>query len=421
MKLPSQIVILLTTVLMSSSATPHEAAVVLENYADIAHAMYEDASFEAANLGDAIDRLVSNPSEDSMRAARAAWIQSRVPYQQTEVYRFGNATVDDWEGKVNAWPLDEGLIDYVDVSYGTYSDNNPMYNANVVANKMVTLGGTVVDASTIDSSVLAKLHEVGEVEANVAIGYHAIEFLLWGQDLNGTRAGSGNRPWTDYAKGSACTNHHCTRRAAYLKTASHMLIDELNWMTSQWVANGETRVSLLAGGAKQGLAKMLTGLGSLSYGELAGERMKLGLLLHDPEEEHDCFSDNTHNSHYYDVMGMLAVYRGTYTRTNGSKVSGPSLYDLVAEKEVGLAEEMDRHLGATQAAMAALKARAETHESYDQMIGADNIDGNATVQNAIDRLSEQTKLLERVVVALDLEPIEWEGSDSLDNPGAIFE
>ena len=166
---------------------------------------------------------------------------------------------------------------------------------------------------------------------------------------------------------------------------------------------------------------MLTGLGSLSYGELAGERMKLGLLLHDPEEEHDCFSDNTHNSHYYDVMGMLAIYRGTYTRNDGSKVSGPSLNDLVAEKDVGLAEEMDRHLAETQAAMAALKVRAETLESYDQMIGADNIHGNAIVQNAIDRLAAQTKVLDRVVVALDLEAIEWEGSDSLDDPGAIFE
>ena len=139
-----------------------------------------------------------------------------------------------------------------------------------------------------------------------------------------------------------------------------MPIDELNWMTNQWSETGETRLSLLAGGVKHGLSKMLTDLGNLSYVELAGERMKLGLLLYDPEEVHDCFSDNPHNSHYYDVMGMLAIYRGTYTRNDGSKVSGPSLNDLVAEKDVGLAEEMDRHLAETQAAMAALKARAET-------------------------------------------------------------
>lgn len=241
MTFPSQIVILLSAVYMSSSAASDEGVAVLENYADMAHAMYEDASIEAANLANAINRLINQPGQETMRAARAAWIQSRVPYQQTEVYRFGNATVDDWEGKVNAWPLDEGLIDYVDVSYGTYSDNNPVYNANVVANDMVALGNTVVDASVIDVSVLSKLHEVGEVEANVAIGYHAIEFLLWGQDLNATQAGSGNRPWTDHAEGSQCTNGHCSRRADYLKTASQMLIDELDWMTNQWSETGETR------------------------------------------------------------------------------------------------------------------------------------------------------------------------------------
>ncbi len=54
----------------------------------------------------------------------------------------------------------------------------------------------------------------------------------------------------------------------------------------------------------------MTGLGSLSYGELAGERIKLGLMIHDPEEEHDCFSDNTHASHFFDALGIRNVYLG---------------------------------------------------------------------------------------------------------------
>ena len=59
--------------------------------------------------------------------------------------------------------------------------------------------------------------------------------------------------------------------------------------------------------------------------------MKLGLLLHDPEEEHDCFSDNTHNSHYYDIVGMLNVYNGRYVRIDGRQIQGPSLAALVGE------------------------------------------------------------------------------------------
>lgn len=152
---------------------------VVKTYANIAHAMYADALATAVTLDSAIDTLIASPSEQSLRAAKAAWLAARVPYQQTEVYRFGNPDVDDWEGKVNAWPLDEGLIDYVDASYGTASDDNPYYTANVIANASFKLGGNMVDASKITPALLADtLHEADGVEANVATGYHAIEFLL---------------------------------------------------------------------------------------------------------------------------------------------------------------------------------------------------------------------------------------------------
>ena len=394
---------------------------VIESYADIAHAMYEDSLNAARELDSRIAALLDAPGAETLSAARTAWIDSRVPYMHTEVYRFGNAIVDDWEGKVNAWPLDEGLIDYVDPGYGTASDENPLYVANVVGNEKITFGGEMLDASEITPSLLTEMHEIGGVEANVATGYHAIEFLLWGQDLNGTHAGSGERSWTDFATGSECTNGNCERRRAYLAAASTMLMDELEWMTAQWAENGAARQALADGGPDSGLSVILTGLGSLSYGELAGERMKLGLLLHDPEEEHDCFADNTHNSHYYDVMGMLAVYHGGYTRTDGSKVSGPSLSALVAEVDAALDQEMSERLAATQNAMASLKARAETVEAYDQMLGAENPEGNAVVQAAVDRLTEQTRTIEQVVAALGLEALEVEGSDSLDSPESVFE
>ena len=421
MKLEIPFAALAAALAAGAAGAASDKAAVVGTYADIAGAMYEDALLEARELDRRIQALLDDPGPETLRAARTAWRNARVPYQQTEVYRFGNAIVDDWEGKVNAWPLDEGLIDYVDPGYGTASDENPLYVANVVENERLVLGGETLDASEITPWLLTDMHEIGGVEANVATGYHAIEFLLWGQDLNGTRAGSGERPWTDYATGSECTPGNCERRRDYLETASEMLVDELEWMAAQWAEDGAAREALFEGGADTGLSAMLTGLGSLSYGELAGERMQLGLLLHDPEEEHDCFADNTHNSHYYDVMGMLAVYHGGYTRTGGDKVSGPSLSRLVAGADAALDREMRQRLAATQAAMANLKARAETIEAYDQMIGPDNPEGNATVQAAIDRLTEQTRTIERIVATLDLEPIEVEGSDSLDDPAKVFE
>jgi putative iron-regulated protein len=402
-------------------AAPDRAAVVAQ-YAEIASAMYDDALSTARDLARAVDALIAHPDASTLRAARAAWRNARVPYMQTEVYRFGNPIVDDWEGKVNAWPLDEGLLDYVDGSYGGQSEDNPLYVANVIGNERITFGTNTIDASRITRALLTDaLHEIGGVEANVATGYHAIEFLLWGQDLNGTGAGNGTRAWSDYAQGAACTNGHCERRASYLKVATDLLVDDLAWMAAQWAPDGAARKALAANGAAAGLSAMLTGLGSLSYGELAGERMKLGLLLHDPEEEHDCFSDNTHDSHYYNVMGMLAVYHGSYTRRDGSRVAGPGLHALVAALDPALDRELQARLGATHGAMARLKARAETIEAYDQMIGPYNAAGNAVVQAAIAALTEQTRTIERAVTALGLQPIEVLRSDSLDDPAKVFQ
>ena len=242
--------------------------------------------------------MLAAPSAASQQAAKDAWKAARVPYLQSEAYRFGNPIVDDWEGRVNSWPLDEGLIDYVAPSYGTESAENKYYVANVIANPALTSGGKTLDASTIDAKLLRSLQEVDDVEANVATGYHAIEFLLWGQDLHGTGPGAGERPWTDYAQGDPCTGGHCDRRRAYLKTATDLLVSDLDEMVGNWDAGGAAREAVMADPPKHGLTAIMLGLGSLSYGELAGERMKLGLMLHDPEEEQDCFSDNTHNSHY---------------------------------------------------------------------------------------------------------------------------
>ncbi|MBS8261796.1 peptidase [Roseibium polysiphoniae] len=413
--------LLAATALFAMPALAATPADVLSTYGDVAEATFTDSLVTAKELQTAIDALIANPSDETLAAARTAWIAARNPYQQTEAYRFGNAIVDDWEGKVNAWPLDEGLIDYVDASYGEESEENAFYAANVIANASLKVGGETVDATEITPVFLAEqLQEAGEVESNVATGYHAIEFLLWGQDLNGTEAGAGNRPATDFDPAN-CTNGNCDRRVAYLKAATELLITDLEEMVAAWSDGGAAREELGAKGEAGGLATILTGMGSLSYGELAGERIKLGLMLHDPEEEHDCFSDNTHMSHYNDVVGIRNVYFGSYKSVAGNDVDGASLADLVAEKDAALAEEMKAKLDATLAAFEVMKVRAEGGEAYDQMIGEGNDEGNAVVQAVVDALVDQTKSIERVVETLNLEAIAFEGSDSLDNPNAVFQ
>ena len=407
-------------VLSTPAFAQSQERAVLAHYAALAHAVYEDSLIAAHDLRKAVGALIARPTEQNLAAAKTAWKAARVPYQQSEVYRFGNAVVDDWEGKVNAWPLDEGLLDYVAASYGAESEENPGYRANVIANPSFAFGGRAIDARRIDKKLLADtLHEIGGVEANVATGYHAIEFLLWGQDLNGTGPGAGMRPASDFDPAS-CSWGNCDRRAAYLQAAADLLVDDLAWMVAQWAPGGDARKELVGGDVGKGLAAILTGMGSLSYGELAGERMKLGLLLHDPEEEHDCFSDNTHYSHYYDALGIRNIYLGTYRRVDGTMVAGPGLSGLVAAASPGVDKELRGMLDATMGAMGAIVKAAEGGEAYDQMIGSGNKAGNARVQAAINALTAQTKGIEKAVSALKLASIEFEGSDSLDDPEAVF-
>jgi putative iron-regulated protein len=396
-----------------------EVAAVVRTYADIAEAGYADSLTAAKQLKTAVDTLIKEPTDANLAAARKAWRAARVPYMQTEAFRFGNPIVDDWEGKVNAWPLDEGLIDYVSAEYGEDSPENDLYIANVIANTSIKIAGEEVDTSKITKELLReKLQEAGGVESNVATGYHAIEFLFWGQDLNGTGPGAGNRLATDYDPKN-CTGGHCERRAEYLAAATDLLVDDLAWMVEQWGPEGAARKAVMADGGRAGLVAIFKGLGSLSYGEMAGERMKLGLLIHDPEEEHDCFSDTTHNSHFYDAKGMQNVYLGTYTRTDGSVVKGPSASDLVRAKSAEADQRTRAAIEETVKRMEAIVQRANAGEAYDQMIGEGNSEGSALIEATIQALIAQAKEFERDIALLDLKAIEFEGSDSLDRPDKI--
>jgi putative iron-regulated protein len=408
-----------TSVFSLANADAVTPKAVVDHYAAAAEAMYGDALSAALDLQKAVDELIAAPSEATLKAARAAWIDARPWYQQTEGFRFGNPVVDAWEGRVNAWPLDEGLIDYVDTgSYGEESDENELFTANVIANTSLRIGNETLDASAITPELIRSLHEAADNDANVATGYHAIEFLLWGQDLNGTGPGAGNRPYTDFDKAN-CTGGNCERRAAYLKAATDLLVADLTEMSESWKDGGAARKDIAAKSEKDALSTILTGLGSLSYGELAGERMKLGLILHDPEEEHDCFSDNTHNSHYFNVAGMWAIYSGTVPRRDGSVLEGPGLQDLAKAEKPEAAAALDGQMQAALAAFKALKDKADGGAmAYDQMIGAGNTEGNALVQSAIDSLLAQTRGIEGLVTALNLS-IKVEGSDSLDSPSAV--
>lgn len=251
---------------------------VLANYADIAYTSFLDSYDTALKLKEAIDVFVASPSPDTHEVTKRAWVAARIPYGQTEVFRFGNENVDEWEGKVNAWPLDEGLIDYVEPNY-EFEEGNQFAQANIIA-------GT----EPITPELLRSHHEKAGFEANVATGYHAIEFLLWGQDLNRKTTDAGMRGYTDYVQGDGCTNANCERRVQYLRVATQLLVDDLKEMVDDWAPDGgpsgENYHSVLKGDPDEGIRKALFGMGSLSLGELANERLKVALVANSQEDEH---------------------------------------------------------------------------------------------------------------------------------------
>ncbi|NAX44766.1 MULTISPECIES: imelysin family protein [unclassified Vibrio] len=386
---------------------------VVEHYANIAHAVFADSLTTAQSLEKSIDQFLMTPSAAKLEEVKQAWLASRVPYQQSEVFRFGNAVVDDWEGQLNAWPLDEGLIDYVATDY-QYELGNEGASANIIANQTLKIGATTIDVSTITPELIASLNEIGGSEANVASGYHAIEFLLWGQDLNGTNAGAGARAYTDFVVGSECTNNHCDRRAQYLKAAAQLLVQDLAWMEKQWSADEKAnyRHELLAESADNGLRKMLFGMGSLSLGELAGERMKVALEANSTEDEHDCFSDNTHNSHYYNEQGIYNLYTGSYQRQDGKVLTGPSLNDLVAQKDTQAAKEIQKQFDSARAEVGKLVTSAEKdNQHFDQLIAANNPQGNAIVNGAIMALVAQTASIERTASVIGIDNLNPDTAD----------
>jgi putative iron-regulated protein len=311
---------------------------VVNQYADMVLANYDDAIKLAKDLQTKVNAFVTAPSAQGLTDCKTAWIASRVPYLQTEAFRFYDGPIDgtddNFEGMLNAWPLDEVTIDYV--------SGKP---ASGVVNDLQGY-------PTITEEILIRDNGKGG-EPDVKVGYHAIEFLLWGQDLY--EDSPGKRPYTDYVKGGTAANQE--RRAQYLKIVTDLLVKNLESVKAQWETTGDYRKDFTAtANVTKSLTDILIGMGKLTKGELSGERMTVLLASRDQEDEHSCFSDNTHNDYIYDEAGIYNVYLGKYTRVDGSVVDGPGLDDLVKAKDAAINTATVAKFDAAVAAVKAIPA-----------------------------------------------------------------
>lgn len=282
----------------------------ITNYAAIVLAGYEDSLTLAQELQEKIAEFVASPSAETQQAAKDAWLATREPYGQTEAFRFYGGPIDDAEGPeglINAWPLDEVYVDYVEGAPDS---------------------GIINDLETypdIDAALLESLNENG-AEENVSVGFHAIEFLLWGQDLNAD--GAGERSYSDYT-----TAPNADRRGQYLSIVTDLVVEHLQYLVDAWSPDNADNylASFLALDTDEAISHMYVGIGVLSKSELAGERMFTAYDNQDQEDEHSCFSDNTHRDLINNLVGIRNVYLGSYTRIDGTVVAGTSLADVMEQ------------------------------------------------------------------------------------------
>lgn len=372
----------------SSAAEQAHIDRLLISYADMAHAAYKDSLETAKLLQTAVNTYVDTPTQANLDAAKAAYKAARQPYSQTEVFRFDEGfvtanekraigSVDGWEGQVNAWPLDEALIDYVSNNYeGEY--NSP---DNIINSESITVGSIKQDTSTITPELLAEMNEIGGSEANVTTGYHAIEFLLWGQDTNGVGEGAGNRPVSDYVTTNGeCTSgvttntdaSICERRGQYLKAVTQLLIDDLTAMEAQWQPDSENtlRSDVMARKDKNALRQIMYQMGSLALGELASERIQVAFVTGSTEDEHECFSDLTHLSYANNARGIQNIFNGSYKTVAGKTVGGYGLKNyLVDTGNKEAADKLATDFANVEAAFKVIVEKAEKEGiKVDQMI-----------------------------------------------------
>jgi len=326
-------------------------------YADQVVAAYDATIESATELQSAVEAFVADPTEATLRAAKDAWFAGREVYGPTEAFRFYDGPIDNPddgpEGQINAWPLDEAYIDYVDGD---------------------ATAGIVNDAAgvpEITTDVLVAANEEGG-ESNISTGWHAIEFLLWGQDLSAD--GAGTRPLADYT-----TSPVAERRGTYLSLLAELLVADLTSVRDQWDADGGAYREEFLADPSQAVANIFRSMGALSQGELAGERIAVAYDTKDQEDEHSCFSDNTTVDIVGNTIGIRMIYTGEY-----DGVDGPSLSDAVAEvdpdADAALREQLDTNVVLAEALAA----------PFDQLIlGENDAPGRVALLEIITSLQEQ--------------------------------
>ncbi len=312
----------------------YDAGPQIDSYVALVHATYAKAAADADALRGAIRALLDQPGPDTLAAARHAWINARVAYLQTETFRFYDGPIEEIEGRINAWPMNEAFVDYVEGAPDAGIVNDPALpidRATILANDQVT------------------------DEADVTTGWHAIEFLLWGQDLSAF--GPGNRPAADFVAGIGNND----RRRAYLAEVTDLLVEDLESLAQAWAPDAAAgyAAGLRAMDQREALGRIINGMAILAGFEMMAERLAVALDSGDQEDEHSCFSDNTHNDFIYNIRGIRNVWFGDFGEHDGAGLDA-----LVASLDPALSARVTGLINRAEATI------ADLDQPFDRILAA---------------------------------------------------
>ncbi len=423
---------------------------LIDTNADIAYATYTDSVETAIDLKAALAAFKLAPTDITLQAAKTAWLVSREPYGQSEVYRFRESPIEEVEGDLNAWPLGEALIDYVATNDTDFTADQVGVTANsagindadngIVDGSIVTQNIIGTTQVVINDALLATTASAAD-EHDVIAGYHAIEFLLWGQDLNtstqtttngtdrddavNTTSTGGQRPLTDFV--SATANDTADRRHQFLEVAVDKLISDLEQVQTAWIEgvadNYRAQFTTITSETdfNQKFTEILNGMGTLSEGELAGERMQIAFASNSQEDEHSCFSDNTHRDIWLDAEGVSNSFYGSYagydSTLNGTDdvttnaVDGYGIDDYL--KEVGLdslAASAKDAFDLTETNYTEIDTLARAGSPFDVQIMAANRTAQSPIAKTIISLEAQARAIQDIADELNLGDVVEDGA-----------
>ncbi len=341
----------------------------IEEYAELVYLNYQDSHQQAMEMRKAIVAFLEQPNENTHKAAQEAWIKARQSYLQTEAFRFYEGPIDfvdlntgeeGPEGRINAWPMNEAFIDYV--------QGKP--------------DSGIINDSSVEVSIetILEKDQVSD-EADVTTGWHAIEFLLWGQDFNDQ--GPGQRTFQDYLPDQGNNN----RRRDYLLLVTDRLIEDLAFLENEWQPDANNyRSQFIKSDPQETIGKIFTSLATLSAFEMSSERMAVPLDSNTQEDEHSCFSDTTYQDFVFNAQGIDNVYFGDY-----QGYEGRGFDELLAQLNPSINEKMIAALENTKEAI------ANINQPFDQILASPKgSPEREEVEIAIKALENQAQVFQEI-------------------------